>query len=623
MFVKKLNTFYGKKQKQFPLDTTSKMNSKFKAFLNRNQLEHKPFQAECFKWCAGKEQQAEQQQAEQQQAEQQAQVKGGILALEMGLGKTIIMLGLVKCNLKAQTLIVLPRSLLDQWEKCIIQFCGYKPLVYHGSRPKNMTMWHIQAAQIVLTTYGQISLPSLKQAQKGRKLSLLHAIVWNRVICDEAHHVSHHNTNEFKGMKLLRSEICWLVTGTPLQNNEKELYNLYSLLGLSKSKVYYDAGENYTKTFKQVVFYKTKAGAGLVLPALHEHTLNIEWDSENALHIHSLVPCCHVPLKTPAKLILAETENIRALKMKYLAKAKMACSWGAGPLGGTPLHPPLEVMPTLDETLGGTPLQPPIETGSDLGGDLGGVSPGRGVVGGANPLPLKINAVLKTLLDRKANGCGKIVFCHYYAEIDTFAQKLWEADPSLHIAKFDGRVPTSQRAKVLNEPVDILLAQIKMCREGLNLQDHYSEAYLPSPHFNPATEQQAIARCWRMGQKKEVHVFRYVLWWAAAPQTPPPLEEGEIIQTLGEGEIIPPLGCVETPLLGEGEIIPPQVAGVQGGCCPLTMDTFSVNLHEKKRKFVERMAGASVAASTAASTSAAGTAGPKIKIKIKKLTTRP
>ena len=594
------------------------MNLKFKAFLSRNQLEHKPFQAECFKWCAGKEQ-AEQKQAEQQQAEQQAeqnqaeqqqaeqQVKGGILALEMGLGKTIIMLGLVKCNLKARTLIVLPRSLIDQWEKCIIQFCGYKPLVYHGSRPKNMTMWHIQAAQIVLTTYGQISLPSLKQAQKGRKLSLLHGIVWNRVICDEAHHVSHHNTNEFKGMQLLRSEICWLVSGTPLQNKEKELYNLYSLLGLSKSKVYYDAGENYTKTFKQVVFYKTKAGAGLVLPALHEHTLNIEWESENALHIHSLVPCCHVPLKTPAKLILAEAENLRALKMKYLAKAKMACSWGAAPLhplGGSPLQPPLEVIPTLDETLGGTPLHPPLEVISTLDETL----LQRGVVGG-NPLvvggasPLKINAVLKTLLDRKANGCGKIVFCHYYAEIDTFAQKLWEADPSLHIAKFDGRVPTSQRAKVLNEPVDILLAQIKMCREGLNLQDHYSEAYLPSPHFNPATEQQAIARCWRMGQKKEVHVFRYVLWWAAAPQTPPPLGEGEIPSTLGEGQVITSASAL------------PEM-GVQGGC-PLTMDTFSVNLHEKKRKFVERMAGASVAEASPS------TAGPKIKIKIKKLTTRP
>jgi len=208
------------------------------------------------------------------------------------------------------------------------------------------------------------------------------------------------------------------------------------------------------------------------------------------------------------------------------------------------------------------------------------------------------------LLDRKANGCGKIVFCHYYAEIDTFAQKLWEADPSLNIAKFDGRVPTSQRAKVLNEPVDILLAQIKMCREGLNLQDHYSEAYLPSPHFNPATEQQAIARCWRMGQKKEVHVFRYVLQWgAAAPQTPPPLDEGEIPSTLGEGQVIPPASAL------------PEM-GVQGGC-PLTMDTFSVNLHEKKRKFVERMA------SVAGAGASASTAGPKIKIKIKKLTTRP
>jgi hypothetical protein len=59
------------------------------------------------------------------------------------------------------------------------------------------------------------------------------------------------------------------------------------------------------------------------------------------------------------------------------------------------------------------------------------------------------------------------------------------------------------------------------------------------------------------------------------------------------------------------------------------MDTFSVNLHEKKRKFVERMAGAgaSVAGASVAGASVAeaspSTAGPKIKIKIKKLTTRP
>ena len=111
---------------------------KFTSFLSRNKLENKPFQTECFKWCISKEQAEQPRQAEQpQQAEQPRQAeqpqqadeprqadepeqrKGGILALEMGLGKTIIMIGLIKCNIKKRTLIVLPRSLLEQWEKNI------------------------------------------------------------------------------------------------------------------------------------------------------------------------------------------------------------------------------------------------------------------------------------------------------------------------------------------------------------------------------------------------------------------------------------------------------------------------------------------------------------------------
>ena len=299
------------------------MEAKFQAFLSRNKLESKPFQTECFKWCSMKEQ-AQQNQAQalavdhvqaQHQAQQyQAQPEkkhGGILALEMGLGKTILMLGLVKCNLKQQTLIVLPRSLLDQWEKSIIQLCGCQPLVYHGSRPKNLKMplAQIKSYPLVLTTYGQMSLPSVKQANKGRVRSRLHEIVWNRLICDEAHHVSHQKTNEFKGVQIIKAEICWLVSGTPLQNSEKELYNLYSLFGLSNSKIYYNTGENYTDTFKEMVFFRTKSGAGLVLPPLHEHTINVEWGSESerefALHIHSLLTFCHVPQKSLAVQIEA------------------------------------------------------------------------------------------------------------------------------------------------------------------------------------------------------------------------------------------------------------------------------------------------------------------------------
>jgi len=267
------------------------MEPKFKNFLSRNKLETKAFQIECFKWCIEKEQaqhqqveqQAQHEQASEEEKKQPPHIKfGGVLALEMGLGKTIIMLGLVKCNVMAHTLIVLPRSLLDQWEQSIIKFCGYTPLVYHGSRPQNMklSLESLKAAsQIVITTYGQVSLPSLKQRNKGRRHSLLHSIEWDRVICDEAHHVSHSKTNEYKGVQMLQSRIWWLVTGTPIQNNEKELYTLYSLLGLSHAKTYYNNADNYTDIAKQLVYYSTKASVGLALPPLNEHKIHVAWEN--------------------------------------------------------------------------------------------------------------------------------------------------------------------------------------------------------------------------------------------------------------------------------------------------------------------------------------------------------
>ncbi len=527
---------------------------RFQNFLSRNKLESKPFQSECFRWCIGKEEKKQHEQAKQHKP-------GGILALEMGLGKTIVMLGLLKCNVKAQTLIVLPLSLLDQWEKCIIKFCVCKPLVYHGSRKQNMkiSLAELKTYPIVITTYGQISLPSVKQAIKGRMRSRLHDIVWDRIICDEAHHVSHPKTNEFKGVQALQTKICWLVTGTPLQNNEKELYTLYSLFGLPNKKYYYDTANNYADVAKKLMFHSTKAGAGLALPPLHEHTVNLEWQNEGerefAWHIHSLLPFCRVPQKALAQQIVAECDNPNALRMRYLAKAQQVCVYPpmlkGVPLGASP-HTPLDEgdLPSM---------------GVQMGHDL----PSMGVQGGH---PLKINAVIQTLLERKGNGCGKIVFCHYHAEMDVLYTQLLQADPTLQIAKFDGRVLHSKRIELMSEPVDILIAQIKMCREGLNLQEHYSEVYFPSPDFNPATEQQAIARCWRIGQQKPVHVFRFLM--GGMPPTPP------------NAGII---GGISSPFTGGPGGLNPH--GVQGAL-PLTMDMFSSQLHAKKQALVEKMAGA-------------------------------
>ena len=68
--------------------------------------------------------------------------KGGILADTMGLGKTIMMLGICVTNMMTKTLIVLPFGLLEQWWVQIYKTTGHKAIIYHGNKKKNIkTRW--------------------------------------------------------------------------------------------------------------------------------------------------------------------------------------------------------------------------------------------------------------------------------------------------------------------------------------------------------------------------------------------------------------------------------------------------------------------------------------------------
>ena len=73
--------------------------------------------------------------------------------------------------------------------------------------------------------------------------------------------------------------------------------------------------------------------------------------------------------------------------------------------------------------------------------------------------------------------------------------------------KFSGLSSVSENINSFLAP-DCLIAQINSASEGLNLQ-HFSQVYFTSPHWNPAVEDQAIARAHRIGQKLAVQVFRF------------------------------------------------------------------------------------------------------------------
>ena len=72
--------------------------------------------------------------------------------------------------------------------------------------------------------------------------------------------------------------------------------------------------------------------------------------------------------------------------------------------------------------------------------------------------------------------------------------------------------------------IDILILQVNTCCEGLNLQE-FNEVYFVSPHWNPAVEDQAIARCHRLGQKKEVFVYRFYMEGMDEENLVPSLDE--------------------------------------------------------------------------------------------------
>ena len=117
----------------------------------------------------------------------------------------------------------------------------------------------------------------------------------------------------------------------------------------------------------------------------------------------------------------------------------------------------------------------------------------------------------------KKNGAGvegsevakKIVFCHFRQEIDELMARL-DAE-GVRCVAIDGRTSQAQKETILQgTDAEVLVLQIQTCCEGLNLQE-YSQVYFVSPHWNPAVEDQAIARCHRIGQKSPVDVFRFTM----------------------------------------------------------------------------------------------------------------
>lgn len=195
-----------------------------------------------------------------------ADLKGGILAEEMGLGKTVEICALIclhqqqssvrmlgtsldPMNNTAATLIITPPSILRQWKNELHALSpNLKVMVYEGVRREAVEHTHQQLVErfrlhdVVLTTYSVLAaeihyapVPSrdLRHEKKYEKrVSPVTQITWWRVVLDEAQMIESGSNNAAKVAQLIPRQNAWAVSGTPVKKDAKDLLGLLVFLRL-------------------------------------------------------------------------------------------------------------------------------------------------------------------------------------------------------------------------------------------------------------------------------------------------------------------------------------------------------------------------------------------------------
>ncbi|WP_078628297.1 DEAD/DEAH box helicase [Streptomyces sp. NRRL F-2664] len=400
---------------------------------------------------------------------------GGCLADDMGLGKTVTLIALhLHRNRSEPTLVVCPASLLGNWQREIEKFAPGTPVRrFHGGGRSSEDLTSCPGG-FVLTTYGTMRASAALLAEQR----------WGMVVADEAQHVKNPHSATAKALRTIPAPARVALTGTPVENNLSELWALLDwttpgLLGpLTTFRARHarpvehqqeeDGGNEaavarLAALVRPFLLRRKKSDPGIA-PELPPKTV-----TDHPVSLTREQVSLYQAAVDEAMAVIGASEGIerRGMIMKLLASLKQICNHPAQYLK--------EERPRLAHRSGKLAL---------------------------------LDELLDTIV---AEGGSVLVFTQYVTMARLIERHLSArgiASQLLH-----GGTPVARRQELVDRfqagEVPVFLLSLKAAGTGLNLTRAGHVVHFDR-WWNPAVEEQATDRAYRIGQTQPVQVHRII-----------------------------------------------------------------------------------------------------------------
>ena len=399
---------------------------------------------------------------------------GGCLADDMGLGKTVQTLALLQkvkednqeIGVHTTSLIIMPTSLVYNWMNEAKKFAPKLKIHAHTGTFRNKDIEIFSNYDVVITTYG-ISRVDIE---------ILKTFFYEYIILDESQNIKNPASKSFKSVKTLKSKHKLILSGTPVENTVNDLWTQMSFINpglLGSQSLFYtefvipiekkkdeEKASKLQALIKPFVLRRTKTQVATELPPKTENLFYCQMSEEQKEYYEE---------------IKSEYRNELLLNLENggFKKSQVQVLQGLTKLRQIANHPRM-----IDE---------------DYTGDSG-----------------KFENVIHTLENVLSRGHKVLVFSQFVRHLDIY-RKYFDAAKTPY-AYLDGA--TAKRGEVVkefqsNKDIKLFLISIKAGGVGLNLTEA-DYVFILDPWWNPAVEQQAIDRTHRIGQNKNVFIYKFI-----------------------------------------------------------------------------------------------------------------